>query len=262
VSYSVSKAVQRMRQKQRKTERDCGAMTEEEGRAQLTAWAVAVAPPEFRDRALEWTTAYHESGHAVTSELWDFPVELVSIVPETDEHGATTLGVCQHVVNEENDGVNLFGPARIRFWMAKLLAGSAAEHKLGSSPKGVVSTTDIRELKPMLVELHPNKRRTVFDDVTELANKTINRPDVWKAIETLALRLLANPSTPIMGADVRAIVRKEVADEEFMSEAQQILIVLKLMAQGPEPNTDQLAVFKKMKSRLVEIMKIEQANAA
>jgi hypothetical protein len=259
MSYKIpSKAVLRMRRSGRKLQRQIT-------KSEMVEWARKVVPSTFLGRELEWSTAYHEAAHAIVSEMFDFPVECVSIVPYVNEKtGEAMLGVCRHTKETECGGVPLMGPLRTQFWLLEILAGAAAEHKIGSLPFGVVPGSDTNSLMNMLLQTGTPRESWVatYEKLMSRTRELVSQTDVWNAIESLALELLAKPQSSVLGAEVREIVTRDISPTHILPEAWQLLQTLKQMKREiPEPDEKMTEFARQIGNRLAQIA-LEKKQAA
>jgi hypothetical protein len=121
-----------------------------------------------------------------------------------------------------NGGVMELGLARIISAIMILLAGSYAEHRIGTMRVGMVCESDLKPLGEKIVQIVSGADMSplqMFELCQVSTLQFLGHADVWAAITELAELLLVRKK--VDGATVREIARRR-ASSMFVSEAAQL----------------------------------------
>jgi hypothetical protein len=159
-------------------------------------------------------TAYHESAHAVTCTLFDFPVEFVTCKPFIKD-GEIWQGNCRNrtIAGGDDGQIAILGFIRSEFYLMQIFAGVCTEWKIGTVPFGAIPQSDIRAIDDLLRQMQAIQpeltEQELYARIITKTNAFLDLPPVWKAIEETAKLLLEKKT--ISGDEVRAIVMEHAA---------------------------------------------------
>ena len=178
--------------------------------------------PPAETSASRTAAAWHESGHAVVAELFDFRVKYVSIVPSGD-----CVGNCQLDITPDGGAFPLLGAPRALCYVGQVLSGVAVEYIRGTLPLDCIPSSDASNLRPLLsaIAAHAHRHpRQVFENLMEMTIELVAQERIWGSIERVAEMLLARDV--IDGAEVREVVAR--AGIKPVTEAEQVGFALAL----------------------------------
>lgn len=153
------------------------------------------------------SNSYHESGHAVFSELAGIAVEFVTACPFYDTRHGWASGVMKPVDDVIDVSSKLCG------YIEGILAGDLTREKAGFAEK---ATSDYGQLERLAIQVNALALRRghlgkvtvqqAYVEFTPRVNRKLDDPQVWAAIESLAARL--RESEVVQGDEVREIVAR------------------------------------------------------
>ena len=170
-------------------------------------------------------TAYHEAAHAVVSELFEFPVDRVTIVPFA-RNGENFYGMCFHDLTRDSV---LVGPIQAECFIVQCFAGVVVEWKIGTEPLGQMPVSDLVHIDKIRLQMGLTQEET-YPCYVQKTRDLVDIPDVWLAIERTA-KLLSEKKT-ISGDEVRSIVRENAA-QYIVSKKTQLEMTMELLKLHP-----------------------------
>lgn len=140
------------------------------------------------------STAYHEAAHAVVGEIVGLRTQSATINPSD--------GLIGSILREEQN----IPHALVPIFVASILAGSVAEERLGTMPRGFVPVSDWDELASFWRKCGFSEEdwARAQDAGCLLVRIMLAHPGVWSAINETAESLIANRT--LSGDGVREIV--------------------------------------------------------
>jgi hypothetical protein len=136
------------------------------------------------DKDLMRATAFHESAHAVLSELLDYPVSHVTVVPRFKD-GELLYGESKLVGDARfNGGVPELGMLRILSGVLIQYAGAFAEYRIETLPVGIMPKTDLDEVRPkiaMLTKMLGASSLEIHDMVSEACNRMLDQTRIGES---------------------------------------------------------------------------------
>jgi hypothetical protein len=178
-------------------------------------------------------SAYHESSHGVVSELLNFPVDYISIVPNVKRRVVSDVGIginigsCQLIVDK--DGlVHLDYPFRNFCYHTQQLASIPTEKRLGILTEESVSG-DLGKLFDSL-EGSDEQKRHFGNMILVAAHMIVNHSKVWAAITEVAETVLEQHR--ITGDTLRQIMKKHVPAELYVTNDEAMAINKDLEERG------------------------------